>query len=157
MDYMTHKIMDHLEKEVDKKAEAGIRSTADLDVVVKLSEAMKNFAKADYYCTVTEAMKDSDYEYEDGHSERRKRDKMGRYSKGMEHHDGYRIARERYMDDKHSYRATRSPESKKDMSESIENFKETLIEELRGMMANADTREEREAFKEMFRAVGNLA
>ena len=159
--YDSYKIMEHLEKEVDKKADSGIRNVTDLDTVVKLSEAMKNFAKAEYYCTVTEAM------HEDGYSERRKRDSMGRYSKndGMHHgyevgnsyRSGYNEARDRYMDHKHSYRSTHSPESKKSMGESLTNFKENLLDELQGMMANADTREEREAFKEMFRAVGNLA
>ena len=61
--YDTYKIMDHLGKEVDKKSESGIRNMTDLDTVVKLSEAMKNFAKVEYYCTVTEAMEQEGYSH----------------------------------------------------------------------------------------------
>lgn len=164
MDYMKHDIMTHLERELDKKADKGINSTADLDVVVKLTEAMKNLAKADYYCTVTEAMHDgggSDY------SERRRRDVRGRYARndGYErdssYHDGnrggYSEARERYMDDKHSYRSTRSPDSKRDMTASLEDCKHKLRQEMQDMLNGADTREERDAIKAMIREIGSLA
>lgn len=162
MDYMKHDIMTHLERELDKKADKGINSTADLDVVVKLTEAMKNLAKADYYCTVTEAMHDGgDY------SERRHRDARGRYARdgGYERdssyrdgkHGGYSEARERYMDDKHSYRSTRSPEHKRDMTASLEDCKHKLRSELQDMLNGADTREERESIKAMIREIGSLA
>lgn len=168
MDYTSHSIMHHLEKELDKKAEKGLTSTADLDVVVKLTEAMKNLAKADYYCTVTEAMR------EDGYSERRHRDSRGRYARdgGMHHsfedgssyrdgrdarHGGYSEAREEYMDAKHSYRSTRSPDSKRDMTASLEECKHKLRQEMQNMLNDADTREEREAIKTMIREIGSLA
>lgn len=158
--YDSYKIMEHLKKEMDKKSESGIRSATDLDTVMKIAQTMKDLAKAEYYCVVTEAMEEEDH---DGYSERRKRDRMGRYSrhdgyeKGNSYRDGYSEARDAYMDAKHSYRSTRSTESKKDMSQSMDRFKENLLDELKELMNNADTREEREAFKEMFRAVGNLA
>jgi hypothetical protein len=162
--YDSYKIMEHLEKEVDKKAETGIRSTTDLDTVVKLSEAMKNFAKAEYYCTVTEAMNEEGYSHEDGYSERRKRDSMGRYSRhdgydrGSSYNQGgYSEARDRYMEDKHSYRSTRSADSKRDMNVSLHDCMNKLREELQEMMSNADTREERDKIKEMIREIGNLA
>lgn len=158
--YDSYKIMEHLEKEVDKKAETGIRSTTDLDTVVKLSEAMKNFAKAEYYCTVTEAMNEEGYSHEDGYSERRKRDSMGRYSR----HDGYdrgnsynHGAYDRYMDAKHSYRSSRSPEHKKEMSGYLGEYKDELKEIVNGLLSGADTREEREEIKKMIREIGNLA
>lgn len=158
--YDSYKIMEHLEKEVDKKAETGIRSTTDLDTVVKLSEAMKNFAKAEYYCTVTEVMNEEGYSHEDGYSERRKRDSMGRYSR----HDGYdrgssynHGAYDRYMDAKHSYRSSRSPEHKKEMSGYLGEYKDELKEIVNGLLAGADTREEREEIKKMIREIGNLA
>lgn len=158
--YDSYKIMEHLGKEVDKKTETGIRSTTDLDTVVKLSEAMKNFAKAEYYCTVTEAMEQEGYSHEDGYSERRKRDSMGRYSR----HDGYdrgsfynHGAYDRYMDAKQSYRSSRAPEHKKKMSEFLGEYKGELEEMMQSLLAGADTREEREEIKRMIREIGNLA
>lgn len=170
--YDSYKIMEHLEKEVDKKAETGIRSTTDLDTVVKLSEAMKNFAKAEYYCTVTEAMEQGGYSQDDGYSqggysERRKSDSMGRYSRngGYSRHDGYDNgssyghggAYDRYMDAKHSYRSSRAPEHKKKMSEFLGEYKGELEEMMQSLLAGADTREEREEIKRMIREIGNIA
>lgn len=152
--YDSYKIMEHLEKEVDKKAESGIRNITDLDTVVKLSEAMKNFAKTEYYCTVTEAMQEDGHSYDSGYSERRKRDGMGRYSR---HDGGYTEAKERYMEDKHSYRSSRSPESKRDMNVSLHDCMTKLKSELQDMMASADTREERDKIKEMIQEIGRLA
>lgn len=165
-----HKIYEHLEKELDKKADSGIRSTADLDVVVKLTDAMKDLAKAEYYCTVTEAMHQG--EYSDGYSERRHRDSMGRYARdgggymgyeggssyrdGMRH-GGYSEAKGDYMDAKHSYRATHSPDSKRDMTASLEDCKAKLRQEMQDMLNGADTREERDAIKAMIREIGSLA
>lgn len=171
---MMHHIYGHLTKELDKKAEKGLTSTADLDVVVRLTEAMKNLAKADYYCTVTEAMNDGEYSHGDGYSERRRRDSMGRYAReGAMHHSyegdssyrdgrdarrgGYSEARGEYMDAKHSYRSTRSPESKRDMTASLEECKHKLRQEMQNMLNDADTREEREAIKTMIREIGSLA
>lgn len=159
MNYTEHDIMSHLLRELDKKADKGINSTADLDVVVKLTEAMKNMAKADYYCTVTEAMHDGS----GGYSERRHRDSMGRYAKdGGPHHgydDGssYSAAKNRYMEDKHSYRSTHSPEHKRNMNSSLDECMDRLKAELDEMEADADTREEREKIREMRRSIGKLA
>lgn len=155
----TYRIMEHLGKEVDKKTDSGIRSTTDLETVTKLSEAMKNFAKLDYYCTVTEAMKDEGYS-QGGYSERRKRDSMGRYSR----HDGYdrgssynQGAYDRYMDAKHSYRSSRAPEHKKEMSEYLSEYKGELKDMVQNLLAGADTREEREEIKRMIREIGSIA
>lgn len=167
--YDTYKMQDHICKELEKKAQAGLKSTTDLDTVWKLIDAYKNLLKIDM---LQEA---SEYSQDGGYSERRRRDSRGRYSReggGNSYDDGssyrrgysrdggysgYSEAKGDYMDAKHSYRSTRSAESKRDMNDSMEKFKENLLEELKELMANADTREEREAFKEMFRAVGNLA
>lgn len=153
--YDSYKIMEHLGKEVDKKAETGIRSTTDLDTVVKLAQAMKDFAKAEYYCTVTEAMEQEGYSHNDGYSERRKRDSMGRYSG----HDGYDRggAYDKYMDAKHSYRSSRSPEHKKEMSGYLGEYKDELKEIVNNLLSGADTREEREEIRKMIREIGNLA
>lgn len=172
--YDTYKMQEHICKELEKKAQAGLKSTQDLDTVWKLIDAYKNLLKIDMLQEASEYSEDGGYS-QGNYSERRRRDSRGRYSRegGGTSYDngssyrrdysreggysGYSEAKGDYMDAKNSYRSTRSAESKRDMSESMEKFKENLLEELQELMSNADTREEREAFKEMFRAVGNLA
>ena len=146
--YDTYQMQEHICKELEKKAQGGIKSTADLDTVWKLIDAYKNLLKIEM---LQEA---SEYSQNDGYSTRRKRDSMGRYSR---HDGGYSEAKGEYMDAKHSYRATRSPESKRDMNESLDECMSKLREELDEMEANADTREEREKIREMRRAIGKLA
>lgn len=163
---MMHHIYAHLTKELDKKADKGIQNTSDLDVVVKLTEAMKNIAKTEYYCTVTEAMNEGEYSHDGGdYSERRHRDRMGRYARNdgydrgssYARDGGYSEARGDYMEAKHSYRSTRSPDSKRDMTASLEDCKHRLKEEMQAMLNGADTREERDAIKAMIREIGSLA
>lgn len=167
--YDTYKMQDHICKELEKKAQSGIKSTTDLDTVWKLIDAYKNLLKIDM---LQEA---SEYSENDGYSERRRRDSRGRYSReggGNSYDDGssyrrdysrdggysgYSEARDRYMEDKHSYRSSRSPESKRDMNVSLHDCMTKLKEELQDMMSSADTREEREKIKEMIQEIGRLA
>lgn len=79
----------------------------------------------------------------------------GGYSQGG--YSGYSEAKERYMDDKYSYRSSRSPESKRDMNVSLHDCMTKLKEELQEMMSSADTREERDKIKEMIQEIGRLA
>lgn len=165
--YDTYKMQEHICKELEKKAQTGLKSTTDLDTVWKLIDAYKNLLKIDM---LQEA---GEYSHEDGYSERRSRDSRGRYSRdggGSYRHDGdgsynrgssygsgYSEARERYMEDKNSYRSTRSADSKRDMNSSLSECMEKLKMELDEMEANADTREEREKIREMRREIGKLA
>ena len=165
--YDTYQMQEHICKELEKKAQSGIKSTADLDTVWKLIDAYKNLLKIDM---LQEA---SEYSQNDGYSERRKRDSMGRYARddGQRHNydggssyrrgysrdGGYSEAKEEYLDAKHSYRSTKSPESKREMNVSLHECMEKLREELREMMSNADTHEEREKIRDMLREIGNLA
>ncbi|MBQ8797222.1 MAG: hypothetical protein IJZ56_03390 [Oscillospiraceae bacterium] len=163
--YDTYKMQEHICRELEKKAEGGLKSTSDLDTVWKLIDAYKNLLKIDMLQEADE------YSHEGGYSERRRRDSRGRYSRndGMSYDDGssyrrgysrdggYSEARERYMDDKHSYRSTRSPESKREMGTSLHECMTKLKEELQDMMSNADTREERDKIKEMIQEIGRLA
>ena len=156
--YDTYQMQEHICKELEKKAQGGLKSTQDLDTVWKLIDAYKNLLKIDM---LQEA---GEYSHDDGYSERRKRDSRGRYSRsdgydrGSSYNQGgYSEARDRYMDDKHSYRSTRSPESKRDMNVSLHDCMSKLKDELQEMMSSADTREEREKIKEMIREIGNLA
>ena len=127
--YDTYKMQEQLCKELEKKAQSGIKSTQDLDTVWKLIDAYKNLLKIDML------------------------QEAGEYS----HDDGYSEARGEYMDAKNSYRSTRSPESKRDMNVSLHDCMTKLKDELQDMMSSADTREEREKIKEMLREIGNLA
>lgn len=164
----TYKMQEHICRELEKKAESGLKSTADLDTIWKLIDAYKNLLKIDMLQESAEG------EYSHGeYSERRKRDNRGRYSReggGNYSYDmdssynrdgygrgGYSEARDRYMDDKHSYRSTRSPDSKRDMNVSLHDCMTKLKEELQEMMSNADTREERDKIKEMLQEIGRLA
>lgn len=163
--YDTYKLQEHICKELEKKGQNGLKSTQDLDTVWKLIDSYKNLLKIDMLQEAEE------YSHDDGYSERRRRDSRGRYSRegggtsyddGSSYRhgygrDGYSEAKERYMEEKHSYRATRSPESKREMNVSLHDCMTKLREELQEMMSNADTREERDKIKEMLREIGNLA
>lgn len=164
--YDTYQMQEHICKELEKKAQNGLKSTQDLDTVWKLIDAYKNLLKIDMLQEAGEYSRDEGYE--DGHSERRrKRDSMGRYSRtdgghygyegGSSYRGGYSEAKDRYMEDKHSYRSTRSPDSKRDMNVSLQDCMDKLKMELDEMEANADTREEREKIREMRREIGKLA
>jgi hypothetical protein len=79
----TYQMQEHICKELEKKAQSGLKSTQDLDTVWKLIDAYKNLLKIEMLQEAGEYSHDGGYE--DGHSERRrKRDSMGRYSR-----DGY--------------------------------------------------------------------
>lgn len=156
--YDTYQMQEHICKELEKKAQVGLKSTQDLDTVWKLIDAYKNLLKIDM---LQEA---GEYSHDDGYSERRRRDSRGRYSRSdgydrgsSYNHGGYSEAKDRYMEDKHSYRSTRSPESKRDMNVSLHDCMSKLKEELQEMMSSADTREERDKIKEMIHEIGNLA
>lgn len=173
--YDTYKMQDHICKELEKKAQSGIKSTSDLDTVWKLIDAYKNLLKIDMLQEASEYSEDGGYSQSDGYSERRRRDSRGRYSRegGGNSYDngnsyrrsysreggysGYSEARDRYMEDKHSYRSSRSPESKRDMNVSLHDCMTKLKEELQDMMSSADTREERDKIKEMIQEIGRLA
>lgn len=169
--YDTYQMQEHICKELEKKAQSGIKSTADLDTVWKLIDAYKNLLKIDM---LQEASEEAGYS-QGGYSERRKRDSMGRYSRegGISSYDdgssyrrgysreggysGYSEAKGEYMEAKQSYRSSRSPESKRDMNVSLHDCMTKLKEELQDMMSSADTREERDKIKEMIQEIGRLA
>lgn len=152
-------------KKLDEQVDKGI-TTGNIEWLCKLSEIGKNMKKIEYYDSVIEEMQNG-HSYGDGYSERRHRDSRGRYSRndGYERGSsynysrdgGYSEARGDYMEAKHSYRSTRSPDSKRDMIASLDECKHRFREELQEMLSGADTREERDKIKEMIREIGNLA
>ena len=166
----TYQMQDHICKELEKKGQSGIKSTTDLDTVWKLIDAYKNLLKIDMLQETSEYSHEG---YEDGHSERRHRDSRGRYSRnegqrysyegdssyrrGYSRGGGYSEAKGEYLEAKHSYRSTKSPESRREMNTSLHECMEKLREELREMMSNADTHEEREKIREMLKEISNLA
>ena len=170
--YDTYKMQEHICRELEKKAEAGIKSSADLDVVWKLIDAYKNLLKIDMLQEASEG----EYSHGREYSERRRRDSRGRYSReggedysyegdssyrggrgGGYSRNGYSEARGDYMEAKSSYRATRSPESKREVTASLDDCMKKLKNEIEDMYSGADTREEREKIKEVLREIGNLA
>jgi hypothetical protein len=164
--YNTYEMQEHICKELEKKAQTGIKSTGDLDTVWKLIDAYKNLLKIDMLQEAGEYADEHGYSRDGEYSERRRRDSRGRYSRddGYERggsynrgRGGYSEAREEYMDAKHSYRSNRSPDSKRNVDASLHDCMEKLRTELHEMMENADTREEREKIKEMLREIGNMA
>lgn len=161
--YDTYQMQEHICKELEKKSQMGIKSTSDLDTVWKLIDAYKNLLKIDMLQEASEYSNDG-YSRDGGYSERRKRDSMGRYSRNdgydrgsSYNRGGYSEARGDYMDAKHSYRSTRTPESKREMNDSLHDCMTKLKEELQEMMSSADTREERDKIKEMIHEIGRLA
>ena len=169
--YDTYQMQEHICKELEKKAQSGIKSTADLDTVWKLIDAYKNLLKIDMLQEASEYSQDGGYS-QGGYSERRRRDSRGRYSRGdgqnsyeggssyrrdYSRDGGYSEAKGEYMEAKNSYRSTRSPDSKHDMNISLHNCMNKLREELQEMMSNADTREERDKIREMIQEIGHLA
>ena len=158
--YDSYKLMQHIEKELDKKAESGIRNTSDLDTVAKLAQIQKDLAKAKYYCTVTEAMEEGGYTEADEYSERgRRRDRMGRYARndGYNRGSSYHDPMMDYHDARHTYASARTPDSKREMTESLTECLHTMKGDLQEMLNNAGTREERDKIKAMIREIGNLA
>lgn len=160
--YDTYKMQEHICRELEKKAQNGIKSTADLDTVWKLVDVYKNLLKIEMLQDAGEYADEHGYSQDDGYSQRRKRDSMGRYSRndGMDRDDshrgyrrggGYSGAHEHYMDTKQSYRSSRSPESKKEMLEAIDEFMDEIENLMQETKAGADTREERDKIQQRLR------
>ena len=112
---------------------------------------------------ITEAMEEGGYSEADGYTERgRRRDRMGRYARS-DGHDGYNRGSSYhdpmmyYHDARHTYASTRTPESKRDMTENLTECLHTMKGDLQDMLNGATTREERDKIKAMLREIGNLA
>lgn len=173
--YDVNRTMTPVMKKLDEQVDKGI-SSGNIDWLCKLSEIGKNMKKIEYYDSVIEEMQRG-HSYDDGYSERRHRDSMGRYARtggnsyndessyrgrnsyrgGMSYDNGYSEAKCDLMDARQSYRASKSPESKRDVMDAAERIKEKFMAEVKELIANADTREERDIYKAMLHGIGNLA
>ncbi len=168
--YDTYKMQEHICKELEKKAEAGIKSTSDLDTIWKLIDAYKNLLKIDMLQEGSEYSHNDGYSMADGYSERRKRDSRGRYARegdgysrdseyaeryerGNSYRDGRRYSQdgdmkhERYMESKHAYRSSKSPECKQRLMNTLEDYMDDFSAQMEEMLRDSDCREERETIK----------
>ena len=151
----TFKMQEHVCKELDKKSETGLKSTTDLDSVWKLTDIYKNLLKIDML------QEGSEYSHNDGYSERRKRDSRGRYARdggysenyerGNSYTSGYGrdgdMKHERYMESKHAYRSSKSPECKQRLMNTLEDYMDDFSAQMEEMLRDSDCREERETIK----------
>ena len=165
----TYKMQENVCKELEKKAETGIKSTSDLDTIWKLAGTYKDLLKIDML------QEGSEYSHNDGYSERRKRDSRGRYSReggyaregeysregnyseAYERDGSYRagrrysqdgdMKRERYMESKHAYRNGKSPECKQRLMNTLEEYMDDFSAQMEEMLRDSDCREERDTIK----------
>lgn len=145
----TYTMQEHICKELEKKGQTGIKSTADLDTVWKLIDSYKNLLKIDMLQEAAEGNEGGEY------SERRKRDSMGRYSRDYERgssyeHGGGASYADRDMD-RHSGRYSRNGYSG---AGSITQYKEELKGLVQKIMEGAENREEREEIRKMIQELG---
>lgn len=166
----TYKTKENVCKELEKKSETGIKSTSDLDTIWKLIDSYKNLLKIDMLQDGSEYSHHDGYSATGGYSERRKRDSMGRYardadgysrdgnySEAYERGESYRggrgysrdgdMKRERYMESKHSYRSTKSPECKQRLMNTLEEYMDDFSAQMEEMLRDSDCREERDTIK----------
>lgn len=174
-----------IEGELHKIAEKGL-NTGNLDTAYKLIDMYKDLKEADYKEVKTEyyleemggyshAGHDKGHmaeEYDMGRSERRKRDRMGRYSRndGYEHGDSLRRGYsrnnytdgeyngyDRYMDSKQSYRSNKTPECKQRLMQTLEEYMDDFTEQMEAMMRDSDCAEERSTIKRYLDKLKNIA
>lgn len=172
-----------IEEELHKIASKGL-NTSNLDTAYKLIDMYKDLKKTEFVEMEMEEMGgyskegyahrgySRDTGYEDGHSERRKRDRMGKYSRndGYEHGeslrrgysrnsyvDGGYSGYDRYMDSKQSYRTTKSPECKKRLMETLEEYMDDFTERMEEMLRDSDCAEERTTIKRYLDKIKTIA
>lgn len=171
----TYKMQENVCKELEKKSEAGIKSTSDLDTIWKLTATYKDLLKIDMLQEGSEYSHNDGYSMADEYSGRRKRDSRGRYardsgyaregersrdgnySEAYEHGDSYRggrgysrdadMKRDRYMESKHAYRSGKSPECKQRLMNTLEEYMEEFSAEMEELLRDSDCREERDVIK----------
>lgn len=175
MDRM-RKMCEVVESELDKIADKGL-TTSNLDTAYKLIDMYKDIknvcywdTKGEYYDYVLDEMKG---DYNDEYSmRRRKRDRMGRYSRddGMmydermrrggryEHpmNEGTDVRYNRYMDSKQSYRSDKSADGKQRLIDSLEDYMDDFTEKIKEMYRDSETSEERELIGKFMNKLQNV-
>ena len=108
----TYKMQEVICKELEKKAESGLRNTTDLDTIWKLIDAYKNLLKIDMLQEAGEYSQDGGYSQNGDYSERgRRRDRMGRYTRadGYNRGSSYHDPMMDYHDARHTYASPEPP------------------------------------------------
>lgn len=173
------KLCSVVEQELHKIAEKGL-NTGNLDTAYKLIDMYKDLKNTEYWEGKLEyymgemggySQDGHDYDrnigYDNGHSERRKRDRMGRYSRndGYEHgeslrrgysRNSYSDGYDRYMDSKQSYRSNKSPECKQRLMDTLEDYMDDFTKQMEEMMRDSDCAEERNTIKRYIDKIKNL-
>lgn len=176
MDKLCHVV----EQELHKIAEKGL-NTGNIDTAYKLIDMYKDLknteywdGKLEYYMSEMGGYSQAVYgrDYDNGHSERRKRDRMGRYSRddGYEHGDSLRrgysrngysdggySGYDRYIDSKQSYRANKSPECKQRLMDTLEDYMDDFTKQMEEMMRDSDCAEERNTIKRYIDKIKNIS
>lgn len=172
MDKLCHVV----EQELHKIAEKGL-NTGNIDTAYKLIDMYKDLknteywdGKLEYYMSemggYSQAGRGRDYD--NGHSERRKRDRMGRYSRddGYDHDDSlrrgysrnsYGDGYDRYMDSKQSYRSSKSPECKQRLMDTLEDYMDDFTKQMEEMLRDSDCVEERATIKRYIDKIKSLS
>ena len=177
-----------IEEELHKIASKGL-NTSNLDTAYKLVDMYKDLknteyweGKLDYYMNEMDGYSQEGYSqrysrnegYNMGHSERRKRDRMGRYSRndGSSYENGESLRRgysrnsyadggysgyDRYMDSKESYRSSKTPECKQRLMQTLEEYMDDFTEQMEEMLRDSDCQEERETIKRYISKIKNLS
>lgn len=170
-----------VEEELRKIADKGL-NTGNLDTAYKLIDMYKDLknteyweGKLEYYMGEMCGYSQEGYSrYEGGHSERRKRDRYGRYSRddGSNYENGDSFRRgysrnsyldggysgyDRYMDSKQSYRSSKSPECKQRLMDTLEDYMDDFTQRMEEMMRDSDCAEERTTIKRYLDKIKNIA
>lgn len=179
--YDTDMMLERICDEMRKIAEKGL-NTGNLETAYKLVDMYKDIknteyweTKSEYYGAVLSEMKSGE-----GYSERRKRDSRGRYSRdggggysyegdssyrgngrGYSRNDGYDRNNggqyERFMDSKNSYRSSKSPDCKKRMMETLEEYMDDFSHQMEEMLRDSDCQEERDTIKRYINKIKSIA
>lgn len=179
-------LMSRICEELDRIAEKGL-NTSNLDTAFKLVDMYKDLKnteywelKGEYYMAVLEEMQGGEYSRdggysmdEDGYSQRRHRDSMGRYAHagdkrgmGYDRDSSYRRGYSRkdggdtydhYMDVKQSYRSTKSPECKERLMDALDEHMDKFAKQMEEMLRDSDCAEERNTIRRYLDKIKNLA
>lgn len=179
-------LMSHICEELDRIAEKGL-TTSNIDTAYKLVDMYKDLKNAEYweqkgayYMAVLDEMQGGEYSRdggysmdEDGYSQRRHRDSMGRYThaadkRGMayDRDSSYRRGYSRkdggdtydhYMDVKQSYRSTKSPECKERLMDALDEHMDKFTRQMEEMLRDSDCAEERTTIRRYLDKIKNLA
>lgn len=159
------KLCEMIEQELDRIADKGFTST-NLDTAYKLVDMCKDIKNMDYW-----ERKGDYYDYvlaemQGGYGERgRRRDSMGRYSRGSgmrrdEHYGRQDVYNDpmydRYMSSKMAYRSGKTADGKRKLMDSIEEYMDDFTDKIKEMHRDADTPEEREMISKFINKLQNI-